>query len=478
MADRGDRARRALVAACRRRCDAPAEPGRRAAADSAAPAAVPIAVPAGWPRCGRRREAAQTAAAQTAAGRGAERGVGRAARAGCYATLVAVARRPRRAAGAECASELAITIGTPDSVESWTPSSTAAVDRGRRQGRTRGIERAPCAAGWSPTGSEVPSRAWPRASRTSASRRAARRRAPTLLGRARREALRRSSWLRVALGGAARADSADRTDPAGRSTADGAATSTVATAAQALVVLRRHGDGDAVTVEAYRAPSRRLAVRHAGRRRRLPAEPRRRATRALLGSRDARRAGDAVVVEQLGRDSATEAKQARGQLRVARRQHRASDQIGRIVVIADRRHLVAVTGECMLADRRPGAARSCRPRLASLRRSTRHRRRARRARVSVVAAKAPDAAAGRTVGGDLERPHGPAQPSWRRARSPMRTDDDLAGEARDDRRPIYLGGGLIVLAAVFWWNRRGRDQFDARGRRDAARRRARDGAGR
>ena len=29
-----------------------------------------------------------------------------------------------------------------------------------------------------------------------------------------------------------------------------------------------------------------------------------------------------------------------------------------------------------------------------------------------------------------------------------------------DRRPIYLGAGLIVLAAVFWWNRRRRDRFE------------------
>jgi hypothetical protein len=29
-----------------------------------------------------------------------------------------------------------------------------------------------------------------------------------------------------------------------------------------------------------------------------------------------------------------------------------------------------------------------------------------------------------------------------------------------DRRPIYLGMGLVVLAAVFWWNRRRRDRFE------------------
>lgn len=29
-----------------------------------------------------------------------------------------------------------------------------------------------------------------------------------------------------------------------------------------------------------------------------------------------------------------------------------------------------------------------------------------------------------------------------------------------DRRPIYLGAGIVVLAAAFWWNRRQRERFD------------------
>jgi hypothetical protein len=30
-----------------------------------------------------------------------------------------------------------------------------------------------------------------------------------------------------------------------------------------------------------------------------------------------------------------------------------------------------------------------------------------------------------------------------------------------DRRPVYLGLGLVVLAAIFWWNRRRRERFEA-----------------
>lgn len=43
-----------------------------------------------------------------------------------------------------------------------------------------------------------------------------------------------------------------------------------------------------------------------------------------------------------------------------------------------------------------------------------------------------------------------------------------------DRRPVFVGAGLIVLALAFWWNRRRRDRFEredqgapVRPRRDA-----------
>ena len=35
----------------------------------------------------------------------------------------------------------------------------------------------------------------------------------------------------------------------------------------------------------------------------------------------------------------------------------------------------------------------------------------------------------------------------------------ISQEAQSDRRPIYIGAGLIVLAAVFWWNRKRREKF-------------------
>jgi hypothetical protein len=51
---------------------------------------------------------------------------------------------------------------------------------------------------------------------------------------------------------------------------------------------------------------------------------------------------------------------------------------------------------------------------------------------------------------------------------PPRLDDgsriaaprDRGNVAPDDQRPLYVAVGIIVLAAVFWWNRRQRDRFD------------------
>jgi hypothetical protein len=63
---------------------------------------------------------------------------------------------------------------------------------------------------------------------------------------------------------------------------------------------------------------------------------------------------------------------------------------------------------------------------------------------------------------------GPASPDL--PRLPSRLDDGTRvalppmvvqqDRAAADRRPMYIGAGLIALALVFWWNRRRRDRFD------------------
>ncbi|MFN0251614.1 MAG: hypothetical protein ACKV2T_32360 [Kofleriaceae bacterium] len=37
-----------------------------------------------------------------------------------------------------------------------------------------------------------------------------------------------------------------------------------------------------------------------------------------------------------------------------------------------------------------------------------------------------------------------------------------------DTRPFMLGGGLLVLAAIFWWNRKRRERFDRSDSLDSA----------
>ena len=50
----------------------------------------------------------------------------------------------------------------------------------------------------------------------------------------------------------------------------------------------------------------------------------------------------------------------------------------------------------------------------------------------------------------------------------VRADPALA----PDRRPVYVGAGLIAFAALFWWNRKRRDRFEREDGRPVRRPRA------
>jgi len=69
----------------------------------------------------------------------------------------------------------------------------------------------------------------------------------------------------------------------------------------------------------------------------------------------------------------------------------------------------------------------------------------------------PPAATMRPAPPDLPRLPSRLDDGTRVALPPMVVQHERPGA---DRRPMYIGAGLIALALVFWWNRRRRDRFD------------------
>jgi hypothetical protein len=131
----------------------------------------------------------------------------------------------------------------------------------------------------------------------------------------------------------------------------------------------------------------------------------------------------------------------------------------RMLIVGDAEHLITLTGECFAsddADAKDVAA--CKAALATLDPGLDP---AKRASLALAPAGARPTAPEPT--GADERPAGPAQ-------APARMGDashvplppiSVPQEARTtDRRPVYVGFGIVVLAAIFWWNRhrRARDQ--------------------
>jgi hypothetical protein len=126
----------------------------------------------------------------------------------------------------------------------------------------------------------------------------------------------------------------------------------------------------------------------------------------------------------------------------------------RVVVASDGKRIVAVTGECLAGYAADRALAACRAALASLDPGV-----AVASRIALALAPAADEAA------DDQPPASSAPP-----RESARLDDGSKimlppitiplDRPPADRRPVLLGAGVIVLAAMFWWNRRRRDRFE------------------
>jgi hypothetical protein len=126
----------------------------------------------------------------------------------------------------------------------------------------------------------------------------------------------------------------------------------------------------------------------------------------------------------------------------------------RLLVVAEPEHIVSITGECFASDDADAKlVGDCKAALATL---------------------DPGIAADKRLPIGLAptgaRPSPPPDPVVGSGREPARLDDGsraplppmtLPAEKRaTDRRPVYVGLGLVGLAAVFWWNRRRRARED------------------
>jgi hypothetical protein len=125
----------------------------------------------------------------------------------------------------------------------------------------------------------------------------------------------------------------------------------------------------------------------------------------------------------------------------------------RVVVASDGARVAAVTGECLASESAaPAAVSACRTALATLDPGIDPAHRI---------ATAPAA-----VSADSGAPVRPLPPARldvapRVVFPPTTIDLDPGQPLREtDRRPVYVGAGLVALALVFWWNRRQRDRFD------------------
>ncbi len=124
--------------------------------------------------------------------------------------------------------------------------------------------------------------------------------------------------------------------------------------------------------------------------------------------------------------------------------------VGTLVIVATATTVVTVRGECLSADGGDGApVNACTKALSTLDTGV---PRAERLAITMPPAAAPDPE--------------PVRPAEEPARltdgqqvhlTPMTFSESKPDR---DRRPIYLGAGIVVLAAAFWWNRRQRERFD------------------
>lgn len=127
--------------------------------------------------------------------------------------------------------------------------------------------------------------------------------------------------------------------------------------------------------------------------------------------------------------------------------------VHRMVVAADEQQLVAVHGECLSPQTTAAAVQqACEDALASLDPGIAPDRRVKLSVVAHAAEPAPEPAAGsaKQAPSLVESGERPSLP-------PMQIPQE---QRETDRRPIYVGLGLIVLAVIFYLNRKNREKLE------------------
>ena len=122
--------------------------------------------------------------------------------------------------------------------------------------------------------------------------------------------------------------------------------------------------------------------------------------------------------------------------------------VSRLVIAMDKDHTTAALGECVIRDDAPAATvEQCKTALVTLDPAIAAR----------VAFTLPDSTAVKLEAPPATKQLQPTMTDGSKFTMPPITVPQE--EPAKDRRPMYVGAGLVVLAAAFWWNRRARAKF-------------------
>lgn len=129
---------------------------------------------------------------------------------------------------------------------------------------------------------------------------------------------------------------------------------------------------------------------------------------------------------------------------------------GVTLMAADGDHLVAVTGECLDGGTDPALTAAC---AAALRTLDPGIPAPQRIALGIAATDAPptEPSVPTSAHGSRDDAHAQFRDGTKVTLPTMEIPRD---QPATDRRPMYIGAGLIVMAAVFYWNRRRRDRFE------------------